>query len=203
MVFAVLLGKTESVGSTGEFLLFQNSDRHHLGFLNFPNFNSRNGQGGQTASPCKISWRSVKPLLRYGDFSIFPSQRMSAILDLQRTRQRRNDPFCCMTLLAIDWSLLQQRRYNAMHCHWGRPPNFGPPTKCIWRSLLLCKAWLEWYSTSFDNMQVFIFLRLRLENAYSRPQNWEFWEIWPTKWGAVSLPPPKGTSLRGNTSYDV
>ena len=29
---------------------------------------------------------------------------------LQQTRQWQNDPFCCMTLLAIEWSLLQRKR---------------------------------------------------------------------------------------------
>jgi len=33
-------------------------------------------------SPCQILWQSVKWLLRYGDFSIFPRRRPSAILDL-------------------------------------------------------------------------------------------------------------------------
>jgi len=31
---------------------------------------------------------------------------------LQRTPQRRSDSFCCVTLLAIEWSLLQRTRYN-------------------------------------------------------------------------------------------
>jgi len=35
------------------------------------NFNGRNAQDGSTASPCQISSKSVKPGLRYGDFSIF------------------------------------------------------------------------------------------------------------------------------------
>jgi len=30
-----------------------------------------------------------------------------------------------------------------------------------------------------------------------------FLGIWPPKWGAVWTRPPKGTFLRGNTSYDV
>ena len=38
-------------------------------------------QDGQYTSPCQILWR-FKPLLRYGDFSIFPRWRPSAILDL-------------------------------------------------------------------------------------------------------------------------
>jgi len=32
----------------------------------------------------------------------------------QRTRQQRNDPLCCMTLLAIDWSLLHWACYSAL-----------------------------------------------------------------------------------------
>ena len=45
--------------------------------------------------------------------------------------------------------------------------------------------------------------RLRLENAYSRPQNWGFGGDLTPKWGVMSSRPPKGTSLRENTSYDV
>jgi len=33
---------------------------------------------------------------------------------LQRMPQQRNDPFCCTMLLAIEWSLLQRTRYNAL-----------------------------------------------------------------------------------------
>jgi len=50
---------------------FQDGSRRHVEFLNFENFNRRNAQETQTASPCQILWRSVKPLLSYGDFSIF------------------------------------------------------------------------------------------------------------------------------------
>ena len=56
--------------------------RRHLGFLNFRNFNGENAQEAQSASPWQISWRSIKRLLRYGDFSIFPIWRLFAILDL-------------------------------------------------------------------------------------------------------------------------
>jgi len=34
-----------------------------------------------------------------------------------------------------------------------------------------------------------------LENAYSRPQNWQFWGILPPRWGAISMKANKGTSL--------
>jgi len=39
---------------------------------------------------------------------------------------------------------------------------FGPPTKSIWWSLSLCKIWLKSVS-SFNNMQVLIFLALGLK----------------------------------------
>jgi len=38
-----------------------------LGFLEIQNFNGQQGWG-EHASSCQISWRSVKPLPRYGDF---------------------------------------------------------------------------------------------------------------------------------------
>jgi len=45
-------------------------------------FSKRNGQEGQTASPCQIWSISVKPQPRYGYFLIFPRWWQSAILDL-------------------------------------------------------------------------------------------------------------------------
>ena len=57
--------------------------------------------------------------------------------------------------------------------------------------------------SNFDSMQILIFCNVKLENAYSRPRNRGFWGILPPKWGAVQTRPPKGTSLGGNTSYDV
>jgi len=55
------------ISQTGDFSIFQNDGCHHLRF----NFNGRKGQEGQTASPCQIS---IKLLLRYEDYSIFPRQ---------------------------------------------------------------------------------------------------------------------------------
>jgi len=65
------------------FHFFQNGGRRHLELLKFRNVKGRKGQEDQYASPCHISWRSIKPLLRYGDCSIFPRWRQSAILDLR------------------------------------------------------------------------------------------------------------------------
>jgi len=42
----------------------------HIGFLKVQNFSGRQGYEGEHSSSCKISWQSVKPLPRYGNFSI-------------------------------------------------------------------------------------------------------------------------------------
>jgi len=56
-------------------------------------------------------------------------------------------------------------------CHLGFVMRtFGPPTKAIWWSLSLCKMWLESIQ-SFRYYASFNILRVKLENAYSRPQN--------------------------------
>jgi len=49
----------------------------------FRNFSCHNGQDSETASPCQISLRLVKLLRIYGDLSIFPRWRPSAILGFQ------------------------------------------------------------------------------------------------------------------------
>jgi len=55
----------------GDFSIFQDGGRLHLGFLNIKNFNGRNAHEGGTASPCQIWSKSVEPQPRYGDFPIF------------------------------------------------------------------------------------------------------------------------------------
>jgi len=71
-----------TISQTGDIsIFFSKWGRHHLG-LKFPNFTGQKGQENQTVSPYQISWQSVKPLPKYGDFSIFPRWRLSAILDM-------------------------------------------------------------------------------------------------------------------------
>jgi len=38
----------------GDFSIFQDGGRRHLGFLKFQTFNGRTAQEGQSASPCQI-----------------------------------------------------------------------------------------------------------------------------------------------------
>jgi len=61
------------------FRFFQDGSRRHLRFSKGGNFRSEKDQESQSASPSQIS---VKLLLRYGNFSIFPRLRPSAILHL-------------------------------------------------------------------------------------------------------------------------
>ena len=55
----------------GDFSIFQDGGRRHLGFFKFHTFNGRTAQEGRSASPCQIWSKSVKTRLRYGDISIF------------------------------------------------------------------------------------------------------------------------------------
>ena len=50
---------------------FQYGGRRHLGFWKFQIFNGSDAQECQTASACQILSKSLKPRLRYGEFSIF------------------------------------------------------------------------------------------------------------------------------------
>ena len=63
----------------GDYSIFQDGGRRHLGFFNFQIFNGQTVQERRTASPCQIWWKSAKTRPRYGDFSRW---RPSAILDL-------------------------------------------------------------------------------------------------------------------------
>jgi len=63
----------------GDFSIFQNGGRHHLGFYNFEISSVGTVSKVKLRHRAKISWRSVKPLMRYGDFSIFPRWRPFAI----------------------------------------------------------------------------------------------------------------------------
>jgi len=65
-----------------QFFDFSSWGRHHLRFSKFEIFNGQTAQEGQTASLCQIWSKLVKPMPKYGDFSIFPRWRPSAVLDL-------------------------------------------------------------------------------------------------------------------------
>ena len=66
----------------GNFSIFQDGGRRHLGFLKFETFNGRTAEEGRSASPYQMWSKSVKTLPRYDYFSIFPRWRQSAVLDL-------------------------------------------------------------------------------------------------------------------------
>jgi len=55
----------------GNFSIFQDGGRRHLGFFKFEIFNSWTAQDGRNALPCQIGSKSVKPLPRYHHFFLF------------------------------------------------------------------------------------------------------------------------------------
>ena len=60
----------------GDFSIFQDGGRRHIGFLKFQICNGRSSKNGRTASLCRISLKSLEPRPRYGDFSTFPRWRL-------------------------------------------------------------------------------------------------------------------------------
>ena len=57
------------------FVIFQDGCRRHLGFWKIGNFIDLSPIGFQSASPCQISSKSVKRVLRYGDLTVFSKWR--------------------------------------------------------------------------------------------------------------------------------
>ena len=55
----------------GDFSIFQDGGRRHLGFFKFQIFNGWTAEEGRSASVYQIWLKSVKTKLRYRDFSIF------------------------------------------------------------------------------------------------------------------------------------
>jgi len=81
----------------------------------------------------------------------------------------------------------------------------GPPTKCIWWSLWLFCAKFGCNRRSrpnFDSMQILIFCTLSLKMPIDAPKIGVFVVFYPQN-GEQYERDPKGTSLGGNTSYDV
>jgi len=62
-----------------DFCDFPDGGCRHLEFSKIPNFNGLSAVGGQYASSCQISSKSVKLLQRYGDLTVL---KMAAVRHL-------------------------------------------------------------------------------------------------------------------------
>ena len=71
--------RSNRYGDIEIFVIFQDGGRRHFGFSKIRNFNGRSAVGGQYASSCQISSKSVKRLQRYGDLTVF---KMAAVRHL-------------------------------------------------------------------------------------------------------------------------
>jgi len=71
--------RSNGCGDIAFFCNFQDSGCRHLEFSKIQNFNGRSAVGGQYASSCQISSKSVKRLQRYGNLTFF---KMAAVRHL-------------------------------------------------------------------------------------------------------------------------
>jgi len=71
--------RSNRCGDIAIFVIFQDDGCRHLEFSKIRNFNDLSDVGGQYASSCQISSKSVKRLQRYGDLTVF---KMAAVRHL-------------------------------------------------------------------------------------------------------------------------
>jgi len=84
------LAVSQAVAEIWRFFDFKGDGRPHLGFSKGRNFRFWKGEKGQNAPSCQISRRSVKPLLRYGDFSIYQDGSSSHLIPTEQIKQKIN-----------------------------------------------------------------------------------------------------------------
>jgi len=151
-----------SISQTGYFSISKNGGRRQFGFWKFRNFNNRQGQDGQRVNGCQISWRSVKPLLRCGEFSNFQNggrrtlvfflnfeilmvRRVKMVNMHQGTKFRGSRSNCCWDIPNRCWDMAIFRFFQ----DGGHPPLWICCT-IVWTThewyfvvYVTCKIWLE------------------------------------------------------------
>ena len=122
----------QGIAEIWPFWFFKMAAFRHLGFLKFENFNCPYLSEGQNAAPCQILCRLVKPLRKYGGFSIF---KMAAVRHLGFSKvgnfncphpsEAQNASSCQILCKSVFFKMAAVR-------HLGFVIRlFGPPTKCI------------------------------------------------------------------------
>ena len=195
----------------GDLTVFKMAAVRHLGLVKFEFFKER------LRDPFCISVLNFvkigQTVAEISRFLWFFKMAAAAILDFQKIGNfnGRSTVWCqCASLYQISSkSVKRLQRYGDLTFFSKCRPSaildlFGAYWDHPWRPLdglyLCAKCGWNWCS-SFDNMKLNI-LPVLLENAYSRPQNWDFRGILPPKWGTMSTKPPKGTSLCESTSFE-
>jgi len=111
-------GGRQTVADLWRFNVFKMTAVRHLGFLKLRILNGQYSSDDQCASSCIISWLLVKPLLRYGDFSIFqnggrpPSWIFQNSKCYPRVGLRASKCINMPSFLKIDRTLTEKRRFN-------------------------------------------------------------------------------------------
>ena len=137
--------------SMADFPFFKMAAVRHLGFSKVENFNRRSDSEDKCASSCQISWRSVEPLRRYGQYSIF---KMAAVHQLQflkvgnfkfgSSSEVQYESSCQISRRSVEPFRRSGRFFKMATVRhlWFFLRVLVPSTKSIWWSLWLCKIWL-------------------------------------------------------------
>jgi len=114
---------------------------------------------------------------------------------------------CVQNFIKIRWFFTEIWRYNDFQ-NGGRPPSWNyfttirdhPRSPCCWPQLHI-KFHVNLIHRSED-VAIWIIRIFGLKCLF-RPPKWGFWGLWTHKCNYSSSRPPKGTSLRKNTSVKL
>jgi len=127
----------------------------YLGFLYFRNLSHCCGSERQYASPCHISWWSIKLLLRHGlrhgHLAVFKVAAFCCLVFSEVQSFNGSEGQCAWPCQTSCWSIKLLLRYGNLYIfrmavirHLGFIVGvLRLPTKSTWWSLSLCRIWLE------------------------------------------------------------
>ena len=181
-----------------DFPFFKMAAVRHLGFSKVENFNRRSDSEDKCASSCQISWRSVEPLRRYGQYSIF---KMAAVHQLQflkvgnfkfgSSSEVQYESSCQISRRSVEpfrrsgrfFKMATVRHLWFFYACWFHPRRvFGGLCDCAKFGCNRC--------SNFDSMQILIFCMWSLKMPIHAPKIEVFGDFTP-KMGEVWTRPQK------------
>ena len=198
----------------GRFSIFQHGGCRHLGFCKFQILTVGTVKRVELRLYAKFCRNRSN---RGWDMAIFPFFKMAAVRLLGFSKvgnfnfRSHSEAQYASSYQISRRSVEPFQRYGrfSVFQDGGRPPSwigftrvYNSHLRSVLGGLCDCKFGVNRCS-NFDSMQILIFCTLSLKMPIHATKIRCFGGILPPKCGAVWTRPPKGTSLGGNTSYDV
>ena len=165
----------------GDFSIFQDGCRRHLGFSKFQNFNGRDIQQGRIVSACQILSKSVERRPRYGYFQIFQhgGRRHLGFSKFEIFHGRNGQDGRTAPACQISWKSVEPRtKYGdfSIFLKWRLSAILDLQCVCvdhprrIFGGLYHCAKFGRNRCSSFENMDVFRFREFGLKKSIHAPK---------------------------------